>query len=110
MSIIENGLHLIVSAVTQSYDFGYDLWVIPDDDPVPLAGGPVVNYYPIAIIAVALLALITVVAVWLFKRSGYKNRLLELRAKTGDTDKPVPLTIRRIKDAVREAERNLVTI
>ncbi|MBR6309108.1 MAG: hypothetical protein IKR39_10935 [Lachnospiraceae bacterium] len=107
---LKYGLHFIASATAQTFDTAYDLIVV-DDEATPLSNGPLsVNYYPTAIIAVAAIAVIALLTVWFIRRSGYKSRLLELRAKAGDKSKAIPLTIRGIKDAVKEAEKNLITI
>ena len=107
---LKYGLHLIASATAQTFDNAYDLIVV-DDEATPLSNGPIsANYYPTAIIAVVALAVLALLTVWVIRRAGYKTRLLELRAKAGDESKAIPFTIRGIKDAVKEAEKNLITI
>jgi len=104
------GLLYIVSTSAQAFDAAYDLIVI-DDEATPLSNGPLSdNYYPTAIVAVIVLAVIALLTVWFLRRKGYKVRLLELREKANDTDKSIPFTIRGIKDAIKEAEKNLITI
>lgn len=107
---LKYGFKFIASATAQTFENAYDLIVV-DDEATPLSNGPLsVNYYPTAIAAVIALAVLTLLAVWMIRRNGYKARLLELRQKAGDTSKAIPFTIRGIKDAVKEAEKNLITI
>ena len=108
LDVLEKGYRLLASAAATVYEDTYDLIVV-DDEATPLSAGPLGhNYYPAAIVTVIILAALTLIAVWLIRRNSFKARLLELRKQAGDEDSCVPLRIKDIKDAVREAENNLL--
>ena len=110
LMLLEKGFQTIASALTAVSADSYDLIVI-DDEATPLSAGPLAHsYYPAAVVTVIALAVLTVLTIWFIRRHGFKARLLELRAKAGDEQSKVPITIKGIKDAVREAEKNLVII
>ncbi|MBO4678520.1 MAG: hypothetical protein J5626_02525 [Lachnospiraceae bacterium] len=108
LDVLEKGFRVIASAAATALDDTYDLIVV-DDEATPLSAGPLThNYYPAALVTVLILAAITILAVWLIRRNTYKARLLELRKQAGDENIRVPFRIKDIKDAVREAENNLL--
>ena len=108
LTLLEKGFHVISSAVADASTEGYDLIVI-DDEATPLSAGPLAHsYYPAAVATVIFLAALTVFTIWIIRRNTLRARLLELRTKAGDGDSCVPFTIKGIKDAVREAENNLI--
>ena len=110
LAFLEKGFYTIASAVTAGSVDEYDLMVI-DDEATPLSAGPLPHsYYPAAVATVIFLLALTIFTVWIIRRNTFKARLLELRAKAGDTQSCVPFTIRGIRDAVKEAEKNLVQI
>ncbi len=109
-TLLEKGISGIASFAASASADGYDLIVI-DDEATPLSAGPLTHsYYPAAVITVLILAALTIFTIWFVRRKSFKARLLELRAKSGDKETRVPLTIRNIKDAVKEAEKNLILL
>ena len=107
---LKKGIHAIASAAAAASAEGYDLIVI-DDEATPLSAGPLTHsYYPAAAVTILILALLTIIAIWVIRRNGFKARLLELRAKAGDKKVRVPFTIKGIKDEVRETEKNLILV
>lgn len=108
LDVLETGFRTIASLAAEASDAAYDLIVV-DDEATPLSAGPLThNYYPAAIITVAVLAALTLFTVWLVRRNTLKARLLELREQAGDGNSDVPFRIKSMKDAVREAENNLL--
>ncbi|MBP5298043.1 MAG: hypothetical protein J6Z09_02710 [Lachnospiraceae bacterium] len=108
LDVLETGFRTIASLAAEASDAAYDLIVV-DDEATPLSAGPLThNYYPAALITVMVLAAITLLTVWLIRRNSLKVRLLELREQAGDNNSEVPFRIKRMKDAVREAENNLL--
>ena len=108
LDVLEKEYRVFASAVAAAYDDAYDLIVV-DDEATPLSAGPLAhNYYPAALVTVAVLAVLTILAVWLIRRNLFKKRLLELRKQAGDENSNVPFRIKDLKDAVRDAEINLL--
>ena len=108
LDVLEKGYRFIASAAATVYEDAYDLIVV-DDEATPLSAGPLGhNYYPAAIVTVIILAVLTLITVWLIRRNTFKARLLELRKRAGDENACVPFRIKDITDAVREAENNLL--
>lgn len=108
LDVLETGFRAIASLAAEASDAAYDLIVV-DDEATPLSAGPLThNYYPAAIVTVVILAALTLLAVWLIRRNSLKARLIELREQAGSTDAYVPFRIKDMKDAVREAENNLL--
>ncbi|MBR5897767.1 MAG: hypothetical protein IKZ39_09170 [Lachnospiraceae bacterium] len=108
LDVLEKGYNAIASATAAAYEEAYDLIVI-EDEATPLSAGPLShNYYPAAAVTVMILAALTLLTVWLIRRNTLKGRLLELREQAGDRNSFVPFRIKEIKDAVREAESNLL--
>ena len=108
LDFLKRGLQTVVSTAATVSDPGYDLMVI-DDEATPLSAGPLAhNYYPVAVVTVIILAALTIFTIWIIRRNAIKSRLLELRAKAGAGEGRVPFTIKGIRDAIREAENNLL--
>ena len=88
----------------------YDLIVI-DEGEAPMAAAPADGgYYIYAVITVFFAALIAMAAVWITRRNVLKNRLLELRELSGNTDTTVPFTLKALRDAVNEAEAEYIAM
>ena len=94
-------------AVTFLTEQTYDLTVIEDMD-TPLAGAPKgPNFYMITVLVLLIVAICALIVVHTIRRNKVKERLLELRRRTGNNDTHVPLKIREMEDEISQTETNI---